>query len=73
MSRKGNCLYNAPAESFFRRLKAEFYHRRKFKPIEQFIAELDGRIWWYDNSRIKMRLGGQSPMEYRQAQKAKAV
>ncbi len=73
MSRKGNCLDNAPAESFFGHLKTEFYYGKKFKTVEQFIEELDEYIWWYNNKRIKMRLGGLSPVEYRQAYEAKAA
>jgi len=67
MSRKGNCLDNASAESFFARLKTEFYYGRKFSNIDQFYRELDEYIWWYNNKRIKMRLGGLSPVAYRQA------
>lgn len=73
MSRKGNCLDNAPAESFFGHLKTEFYYGRKFKTVEQFIEDLDEYIWWYNNKRIKMRLDGQSPVQYRQAYEARAA
>jgi len=31
MNRKGQCLDNAPMESFFASLKKEFVHRRRFK------------------------------------------
>ena len=34
--------------------------------MEQFIAELDAYIRWYNETRIKMSLGGRSPIEYRQ-------
>ena len=34
--------------------------------MEQFIAELDAYIRWYNETRIKMSLGGRSPVEYRQ-------
>ena len=33
--------------------------------MEQFIAELDAYIRWYDETRFKMSLGGKSPVEYR--------
>ena len=66
MSRKGNCFDNAPAESFFGHLKVEFFHGEKFDSIEQFYKKLDDYIWWYNNKRIKMGLGGLSPVEYRE-------
>ena len=34
--------------------------------MEQPIAELDVYIRWYDETRIKISLGGRSPVEYRQ-------
>ena len=34
--------------------------------MEQFVAELDAYIRWYNETRIKMSLGGRSPVEYRQ-------
>jgi len=67
MSRKGNCLDNSPVESFFARLKVEFYHDAKFASVKEFYQKLDEYIWWYNNKRIKMRLGGMSPVEYREA------
>jgi len=34
--------------------------------MEQFIAQLDAYIRWYNETRIKMSLSGKSPVEYRQ-------
>jgi transposase InsO family protein len=34
--------------------------------MEKLIAELDAYIRWYNETRIKMSLGGKSPVEYRQ-------
>ena len=34
--------------------------------MEQFIAELDAYLRWYNETRIKMSLGGKSLVEYRQ-------
>lgn len=64
MSRKGNCLDNACAESFFGRLKTEFFYDRTFESIEDFILKLENYIYWYNNTRIKSRLG-MSPVQYR--------
>ena len=68
MSRKGCTPDNAACEAFFGRLKTEFFYPRQWAGVtmEQFIAELDGYIRWYNETRIKMSLGGRSPVEYRQ-------
>ena len=65
MSRKGKCLDNACAENFFSILKSEFFYNREFKSINQFRQELDEYINYYNNSRIKLRLNGKSPIQYR--------
>ena len=65
MSRKGNCLDNAPMESFFGIIKSELLYLQKFDSIEQFINELHDYIHYYNNHRIKVKLKGLSPVEYR--------
>ena len=65
MSRKGNCLDNACAESFFGHLKCELYRGRMFEDVEAFKAELDEYIEYYNTKRIKGKLKGLSPVEYR--------
>ena len=40
MSRKGNCLDNAPMESFFESLKTEFVHRTRFRTRREAKAAL---------------------------------
>lgn len=35
--------------------------------IEQFVAEVDAYIRWYNEKRIKISLGSLSPIEYRQS------
>jgi len=65
MSRKGNCLDNACAENFFGLLKTELLYLQEFTSVEHFIAELHSYIEWYNNKRIKIRLGYMSPVEYR--------
>lgn len=65
MSRKGNCLDNACAENFFSLLKTELLYLQEFVSVEHFIAELKNYIEWYNNERIKLKLGGLSPVEYR--------
>jgi len=65
MSRKGNCLDNACAENFFGLLKSELLYLQEFSSVEHFIAELHSYIKWYNEDRIKLRLGGMSPVQYR--------
>lgn len=65
MSRKGNCLDNALVESFFGHLKEEFYRRQSFASITEFTHELDSYIHWYNYFRIKEKLNGLSPVQYR--------
>lgn len=65
MSRKGNCLDNAAMESFFGVLKSEFYYTKKFTDADDFIVELKEYIWYYNHERIKTKLKGLSPVQYR--------
>lgn len=65
MSRKGNCLDNACAENFFSLLKTELLYLQEFTSVEHFISELTDYIDWYNNYRIKLKLDGMSPVEYR--------
>ena len=65
MSRKGNCLDNACAENFFGLLKTELLYLQEFTSVEHFISELEDYIEWYNNKRIKLKLDGLSPVEYR--------
>jgi len=65
MSRKGNCHDNAAMESFFGVLKTELIHGRKFKSIEELEATLTEYIRYYNNDRIKLKLNGLSPVQYR--------
>ena len=69
MSRKGCSQDNAACEGFFGRLKTELFYPRDWKTItiEQFVAELDAYIRWYNEKRIKISLGSLSPVEYRQS------
>lgn len=65
MSRKGNCFDNAAMESFFATLKAEYFYLSEFEDVEQLNAGLKRYIDYYNRRRIKMNLGGMSPVEYR--------
>ena len=65
MSRKGNCLDNAMAENFFGIMKSELLYTDKFESPEAFIKALEEYIDYYNNKRIKSRLKGKSPVQYR--------
>lgn len=65
MSRKGNCLDNAVMENFFGLLKTEFFHGHYFADTKTFIAQLRDYIRYYNHERIKVKLKGLSPVEYR--------
>ena len=65
MSRKGNCLDNATMESFFGTLKSEFFYLNKFSSYEELKAGLKEYIHYYNNHRIKLKLKGLSPVQYR--------
>ncbi len=66
MSRKGNCLDNAAMESFFATLKSEYFHLNEFGSLEDLEAGLRTYIRYYNQDRIRLKLNGLSPIEYRQ-------
>ena len=65
MSRKGNCLDNAAMESFFGTLKSEYFHLNTFDCVEDLEAGLRGYIRYYNQERIRLKLNGLTPIEYR--------
>ncbi len=65
MSRKGNCHDNAAMESFFAVLKSEFFYLNKFSSVEELQAGIKTYIRYYNYERIKMKLKGLSPVQYR--------
>ena len=65
MSRKGNCLDNAVAENFFGILKTEMYHHHEFQDADELIMRIKEYIHYYNHKRIKLKLKGLSPVEYR--------
>ncbi|MBF0989098.1 MAG: IS3 family transposase [Clostridiales bacterium] len=67
MSRKGNCLDNSCAENFFGILKLELFYpkEKEYKNIEELEKDIKEYIEYYNNSRIKSKLKGMSPIQYR--------
>lgn len=68
MSRKGNCLDNSMMENFFGLMKSELLYLQKWNTLADFETALDDYIEYYNNERIKLRLGGMSPAQYRARQ-----
>ncbi|EBN1928326.1 IS3 family transposase, partial [Salmonella enterica] len=65
MSRRGNCLDNAVAESFFGTLKSECFYLKKFGSIRELRQAVDKYIHYYNHERIKVKLKGKrSPYPY---------
>ena len=65
MSRKGNCYDNCVIETFFGILKTEFYHNQSFSSTEDFQNQLADYIHYYNHDRIRVKLKGLSPVQFR--------
>ena len=65
MSAKGNAYDNAVVESFFGTLKCETVYLHKVKSLSDLIRTIDEYIYWYNHERIKLTVGGYSPIQYR--------
>jgi putative transposase len=65
MSRKGNCIDNSPMENFFGLLKQEIYYGVKYETCEQLKTAIHHYIHYYNHKRIKQKLAGMSPVQYR--------
>ena len=65
MSRKGNCLDNAVMENFFGILKSELFYIQQFKSNESLQQAIIDYVHYYNYDRIKLKLKGLSPVQYR--------
>jgi len=65
MSRKGNCLDNSVMENFFGLLKSELLYLQDFESLKDFKSQLVEYMDYYNNHRIKCKLKGLSPVQYR--------
>jgi len=64
MSRKGNCWDNAPAESFFKTLKAELQMDRPFTSYEEARKTIFAFVeLWYNRQRLHSALDYQTPIQ----------
>ena len=63
-SRKGNCLDNAPKESFFRSLKTEMVHRARFSTRSEARAALFAYIEiFYSRQGRRSSIGYRTPAQ----------
>ena len=67
MSRKGNCLDNSVMENFFGKMKNELFygHEYEFESLEQLKKAMEEYITYYNEKRIKVKLKGLTPLQYR--------
>jgi len=67
MSRKGNSPDNGMMESFFGILKSEMFYgyEKSFESLNQLEQAIVDYIDYYNNKRIKVKLKGLSPVQYR--------
>ena len=67
MSRKGNSMDNGLMENFFGILKTEMFYNQEdnYKTLDDLIKAIDDYIYYYNYDRIKTKLKGLSPVNYR--------
>ena len=52
-------------ENFFGLLKTEFFYMNKFTSIDELETGIAEYIHYYNHDRIKLKLGGLSPVQFR--------
>ncbi|WP_240403163.1 IS3 family transposase, partial [Lactobacillus iners] len=65
MSRKGNCHDNAVMENFFGLLKQEIYYGVTYYSYDELKLEIERYIKYYNEHRMKEKLGWISSVQYR--------
>ena len=67
MSRKGNSMDNGLMENFFGILKTEMFYEQedKYETLDDLINAIDDYIYYYNHDRLKEKLKGLSPVNYR--------
>ena len=67
MSRKRNSMDNGLMENFFGILKTEMFYNQEdnYKTIDDLINVIKNYIYYYNHDRIKEKLKGLSPVNYR--------
>lgn len=65
MSRKANCYDNSVMENFFGVLKQEMYYGTTYYSFDELKDAIERYIKYYNEKRIKEKLGRMSPLQYR--------
>ncbi|OON99015.1 MAG: transposase [Epulopiscium sp. Nele67-Bin004] len=67
MSRKGNSIDNGLMEGFFGIMKSEMFYNKDdvYNSIDELIIAIDKYIEYYNNDRIKVKLKGLTPNQFR--------
>lgn len=65
MSHKGDCYDNSVMENFFGILKQEMYYGNTYYSFDEFKEAIEKYIKYYNEKRIKEKLGWLSPIQYR--------
>ncbi len=67
ISRKGNSPDNGMMKSFFGILKSEMFYgyEKDYKSLNDLEKAIINDIGFYNNKRIKVKLKGLSPVQYR--------
>ena len=67
MSKKACSADNSACEGFFGRMKMEMFYGRSWfgVTLDELIDRINDYMKWYREKRLKLSLGGLSPMEFR--------
>ncbi|ONI45756.1 transposase [Candidatus Epulonipiscioides gigas] len=67
MSRKGNSIDNGLMEGFFGIMKSEMFYNKEniYKSIDELTIAIDKYMNYYNNERIKVKLKGLTPNQFR--------
>lgn len=65
MSRVGNCIDNAPIESFFSHFKCETYDLKNYRTFEELKKDIDAYMTFYNEERYQEKLNSLAPLEFR--------
>lgn len=67
MSHRATCLDNAACETVFSKLKAEIGPDTSYRNQEELSQAINEWIHFYNERRIQMKLGNQTPLQYEQS------
>ncbi len=65
MSRKATCGDITAMENFLGIMKQEMYHDKALLSYDELKQKIERPIYYYNNERIKVKLAGLSPVQYR--------